>query len=1153
MGDFNRRSCGCGRWGLVAGLIFWSWAPWVYPQLSRVDPTFTPPVIESSGEAGSLRVLALPRNKTLVALSAGYVNGQRPSSLVRLLEDGTLDTTFVALDLRGVVQLVGAYDDGRVLVSDDKGWMFRLLDNGATDPAFQSVNLSPVFQIRAGVAGTGHLWVWGGTNDGVLKQGLTLLTPDGKPDERFRPSATLVYFPRDGAVTSDGRLLLAGAVRMGDDYRRGVFRINFDGTIDATFDSSGTFPAGQLEDDYPSTIAVLPNGDLHVASRQNSWRLQSNGARVTSYQSAFRVHGSVDSVIRASTHGEFYLSARSTTTRGENFWRLLPDGTLDSGFLLTIPESALSSVSGAGLSSWNGLSLVLPQPVTLERLQRRATVTRISASGTVDASFAPRISSPGVVREILPQPDGSYLLGGYFDFVDQMKLSGSGYNLVRIHTDGRVDPSFRYDPSAADIPASTSSWLLGVQPGGGVVIARSQDVGRLTPQGNPDPAFTPISWTELSSRSIQLDRLGRLYAETAEGKIARWNIDGKRDSSFAIPRLPSLQAFRVVEGDAVVQLAGDTVSWHWPNGESQVRGLPPLPYGSGYTYSLLSDGGVFFLGDQTLGAAGSVVGVRYFDATGALTLSATLSANLGVVGGVFADVSLGKVGVNTFQFRRQSSYQGIVVVHEGRIISGGATPGVGGSDSPIVRFLSSEDGGTIAPLRPEVITEVQDVSVGRGRTVDFVVRALGATPRTVQWFRDGVLVSDMGQVDGATHSIRLTQLQVADSGVYTVRLTNAYGTEEHVAGRLTILASPTIVASIPEITVSAGQSVAMSFYVTGEQMQFDYRRNGVPWSLPHFWTTSKCNLDTLTVYLPSASSADAGLHEIKVFNGVEQFGAVIRLNVSTTPSTGRLHNVSARSFAGGGEQSLILGFVVLEGEGGSQASILGRGIGPALEEFDVKGFMTNPRVTLRKGDVIVGGNDDWAGDQDVVLTSARVGAFPLKNPSGKDAVILQSSLSSGGYTLQVSGPDSGSALAEVYDASDGRGGGARLVNLSSRSFLDQANGPMIIGFVIEGNTAQTVLVRATGPSLRKFEVPNTLESVGLRLFDADGRKLAEVGGRNDDPVPALVAARVGAFPVVEGSEDPALVVTLPPGAYTAHAFSDVTPQGVVLMEVYEVR
>ncbi|HRE80597.1 MAG TPA: hypothetical protein PLN52_06090 [Opitutaceae bacterium] len=1153
MGDFTGQALSRLVRGVIVSWVIGSWSPWLYPQLSRVDPSFTPPVVESSGESGSLRVLALPGNKTLVAHGPGYVNGQRVPSLVRLQEDATLDATFIAPALTGVPQLVCAYADGRVLVSDGSGRMVRLLPDGTSDPAFHGVSLSPVSQLRAALGSDGPLWIWGGTDLAVLKQGLALLTSEGRPDERFRPPATLTFFPRDAAVISDGRLMLVGAVRVGEDYRQGVFRINFDGTIDATFDASAVFPAGQMQDEYPSVIAVLPSGDIHVASRKNSWRLQSHGARVATYLSAVPARGGVDFVLRASTRGEFYLSEQVTASRTQSFRKLRSDGTIDPEFNLTLSESALIPSSPSAFSSWDGLSLLTPNAVTSERLQQRARVTRISSSGTVDSRFAPRISAPGVVREILPQSDGGYLLAGHFDVVDQLKLRAADYNLVRILANGRVDSSFRYDPSADDVPVSTVPWLLGVQPEGGIVIARRHEVSRLTPQGLLDPTFTPIPWTELSLRSMQVDRLGRLYGETAEGKIVRWSAEGKRDLGFAIPRLPSLQTFRVVEGDAVVQLAGNTVSWHWPNGESQVRVLPPLPYGSGYTYSLLSDGGVFFLGDQTLGAAGGVVGIRYIDATGALALSATLSAHLGVVGGAFADVALGKVGVNTFQFRRQSSYQGMVVVHEGKIISSGASPGVGSSDSPIVRFLPSEGGGTIATLKPEVITEAQDVSVGRGRAVDFVVRALGATPRTVQWFRDGVLVSDMGQVDGATHSIRLTQLQVADSVLDTVRLTNAYGTEDHVAGRLTILASPTIVASIPEITVSAGQSVAMSFYVTGEQMQFDYRRNGVPWSLPQFWPTSKYNLDTLTLYLPSVSSADAGLHEVKVFNGVEQFGAVIRLNVLTTPSTGRLHNVSARSFAGGGEQSLILGFVVQEGEAGSQASILGRGIGPALEDFEVKEFMTNPQVTLRKGDLIVGSNDDWGGGQSVVLTSAQVGAFPIKNPSSKDAAILQTALSSGGYTLQVSGTDAGNALAEVYDASDGQGSGPRLVNLSSRSFLDQANGPMIIGFVIKGNAAQTVLVRATGPSLKKFGVAQTLENVGLRLFDAEGRKLADVVGRNDDPIAAMVAAQVGAFPVVDGSEDPALVVTLPPGAYTAHAYSDVTPQGVVLMEVYQVR
>ena len=52
---------------------------------------------------------------------------------------------------------------------------------------------------------------------------------------------------------------------------------------------------------------------------------------------------------------------------------------------------------------------------------------------------------------------------------------------------------------------------------------------------------------------------------------------------------------------------------------------------------------------------------------------------------------------------------------------------------------------------------------------------------------------------------------------------------------------------------------------------------------------------------------------------------------------------------------------------------------------------------------------------------------------------------------------------------------------------------------------------------------------------------------------AAVAAQVGAFALQPDGRDPALVVTLPPGAYTAQISGVGSTTGVALIEVYEVR
>jgi hypothetical protein len=48
------------------------------------------------------------------------------------------------------------------------------------------------------------------------------------------------------------------------------------------------------------------------------------------------------------------------------------------------------------------------------------------------------------------------------------------------------------------------------------------------------------------------------------------------------------------------------------------------------------------------------------------------------------------------------------------------------------------------------------------------------------------------------------------------------------------------------------------------------------------------------------------------------------------------------------------------------------------------------------------------------------------------------------------------------------------------------------------------------------------------------------------------AAQVGAFPLIAGSKDAALIVTLPPGAYTAQVSGNGGTTGNGMAEVYEI-
>jgi len=273
--------------------------------------------------------------------------------------------------------------------------------------------------------------------------------------------------------------------------------------------------------------------------------------------------------------------------------------------------------------------------------------------------------------------------------------------------------------------------------------------------------------------------------------------------------------------------------------------------------------------------------------------------------------------------------------------------------------------------------------------------------------------------------------------------------------------------------------------------------------------------------------------------------------VSTVlPATGRLINLSSLARSGTGDGTLIAGFTV---EGAAQRNFLIRGVGPSLAGFGVSGYALNPRLRLYQGASLLAENEDWhsgpAGVSGVTSVSARVGAFPLAEGSA-DAALL-SAVGPGSYTVHVeAGGADGVALAEIYDA--GAAAVSSLSNLAVRSTLDAAGGTLTVGFVIDGNAPRRLLVRAIGPGLAQFGVGGVVQDPRL-VVRREATVVAENDNWNGDEASGIAAAArsVGAFSLPAGSKDAVLLLTLPPGAYTAQ-MSAVSGGGVGLVEVYQL-
>ncbi|MBI5689128.1 MAG: VCBS repeat-containing protein [Verrucomicrobia bacterium] len=266
---------------------------------------------------------------------------------------------------------------------------------------------------------------------------------------------------------------------------------------------------------------------------------------------------------------------------------------------------------------------------------------------------------------------------------------------------------------------------------------------------------------------------------------------------------------------------------------------------------------------------------------------------------------------------------------------------------------------------------------------------------------------------------------------------------------------------------------------------------------------------------------------------------------------GRLANLSVRTQAGTGDQTLITGFAL---SGAGTKPLLVRAIGPTLGAFGLTGTLADPLVEIAPLNAAkVADNNDWSGTAALKAAFGAVGAFPLAPDSSKDAALVFSP-GAGAYTARVTGSDGGTgvALVEVYDT--GSGNTPKLTNLSARTQVGTGADALIAGFVVNGNVPKKLLLRAVGPTLGAFGVGGTLADPVLEVRPLNSDNIVAT---NDDwrGTAALKAAfaSVGAFGFAnDSSQDAAIAIELPPGAYTATVSGKGGGTGVALVEVYEL-
>ncbi len=268
---------------------------------------------------------------------------------------------------------------------------------------------------------------------------------------------------------------------------------------------------------------------------------------------------------------------------------------------------------------------------------------------------------------------------------------------------------------------------------------------------------------------------------------------------------------------------------------------------------------------------------------------------------------------------------------------------------------------------------------------------------------------------------------------------------------------------------------------------------------------------------------------------------------SGSDSVSAMSNLSVRSVAGAGENTLVVGYAIA----GGNKSILVRGIGPTLENYDVNGAVTDARLRMfDSAQTQLASNTNWGGDAAIADAARSVGAFAL-DATSLDAALLSTN-GPGAYSVHVESGSGGAgvALAEIYDTDFGTGG--YLSNVSARAGVGTGESVLIVGLVVSGDEPVSVLIRGVGPTLTSYGLTGVLADPELKLFRQGETDPIETND-NWGGGAALSSAfpTVGAFDLTApDSTDAAMLVELPAGIYSAQVSGVGDSTGVALVELY---
>lgn len=379
-------------------------------------------------------IQVLQNDKILVGGSFTAYNSNTKHHIARLNHDGVLDNSFTSYNGLSYLESIALAPDEKIIVADyDK--IYRLNINGELDSSFAIAFINGVQTCV--VQPNKQIVIVGFFNNcfGNTRNHMARLNLDGTLEQPgFSQKATSITLQTDGKI-----LVLGDFYTYNNQNAQRIVRLNYNGVLDTTLNTGSGFEG------YPYCAATQPDGKIIVGGnfyyynnigRNGIARINYDGSLDASFYSGNGFNGQVYA-ITLQPDGKIIAVGNFTTFNGvpaNRIARLNTNGGKDYSFTpgtgfdgpiycaLLQPDGKI--IVGGDFSHYNG--------------QLHYRLVRLNTDGTLDSTFDPGLNVDGFIKCALLQPDGKIIIGGTFGWLNGIEA----HAIARLNSDGSYDPSF---------------------------------------------------------------------------------------------------------------------------------------------------------------------------------------------------------------------------------------------------------------------------------------------------------------------------------------------------------------------------------------------------------------------------------------------------------------------------------------------------------------------------------------------------------------------------------------------------------------------------------------------------------------------------------------------------------------------------------------